>query len=108
MGTWDSGAWENDSAADWFGDMFDATGLAKYVEETLNGDTEEFHEEIRAAAYILVSLGKTFIWPIDDLDNHLALAISKLEQIKELEVYQSAPDVIDQIGAEIAVLKSRL
>jgi len=48
MSAWAAAAWDNDSAADWFGDMFDATGLAKYVEETLERDVEEYHEEVRA------------------------------------------------------------
>ena len=41
MGAWGTAAWENDGAADWFGDTFDATGLARRVEETLDGDPED-------------------------------------------------------------------
>jgi hypothetical protein len=108
MSAWATAAWDNDSAADWFGDMFDATGLAKYVEETLERDVEEYHEEVRAAAYLVVALGRVYIWPINDLDNHLALAISKLEEIKALETYQEVPDFVKAIDEEIAVLKSRL
>jgi hypothetical protein len=108
MGAWATAAWDNDSAADWFGDMFDATGLAKHVEETLERDVEEYHEEVRAAAYLLVALGRVYIWPISDLDNHLALAISKLEEIKSLEIYQEAPSFVKAIDEEIAELKSRL
>jgi hypothetical protein len=108
MGAWATAAWDNDGAADWFGDMFDATGLAKYVEETLERDTEEFHEEIRAAAYMVVALGRVYVWPIDDLDKHLALAISKLEEVKALEIYQEVPDFVKAIDKEITVLKSRL
>jgi hypothetical protein len=101
-------AWENDGAADWFGETFDATGLTKHVDETLNRDPEDDHEEIRAAAYLLVTLGRVFIWPVDDLDRHLALAISKLEAIRELEIYQEAPELREAIGQEIEVLRSRL
>jgi len=108
MSAWATAAWDNDSVADWFGDMFDATGLAKYVEETLERDVEEYHEEIRAAAYMVVALGRVYIWPINDLDNHLALAISKLKEIKALEIYQGVPDFVKAIDEEIAVLKSRL
>jgi hypothetical protein len=43
MGAWGAAAWENDRAADWFGDTFDATGLAQRVEETLSGDPEDDH-----------------------------------------------------------------
>ena len=108
MGAWATAAWDNDGAADWFGDMFDATGLASYVEETLQRDVEEYYEEVRAAAYMLVALGRVYIWPIDDLDNHLALAIAKLEEVKALEEYQEVPDLVKAIDEEIAVLKSRL
>ena len=75
MGAWGAAAWDNDGAADWFGDMFDATGLAKHVEKTLNLDADDNHAEIHVTTYVLVTLGRNYIWPVDDLDRHLALAI---------------------------------
>jgi hypothetical protein len=108
MGAWGTAAWENDGAADWFGDTFDATGFARRVEETLGGDPEDDHQEIRAAAYLLVALGRVSIWPVDDLDRHLALAISKLEAIREMDIYREADGFVEAIDAEIAVLRSRL
>lgn len=108
MGAWGSAAWENDGAADWFGDLFDSTGLARYVEQALDADPEEDHEEIRAAAYMLVVLGRVYIWPVDDLDRHLALAISKLEAIRDLGIYQGEPEFTRAIDAEIDVLRSNL
>lgn len=105
MGAWGSAAWDNDDAADWFGDLFAATKLAARVEKTLKKkDVEEYADQIRAAAYVLVALGRTFIWPIDDLDRHLRLAIEKLEAISQLEDYAGET----AIAAEIAELKSRL
>src|SRR5262249_17257550 len=63
MSAWGTAAWDSDAAADWFGDMFEATGLAKYVEETLEREPEEdTYEEIRAAAYMLVALGRVSVW----------------------------------------------
>ena len=108
MGAWGTAAWDNDGAADWFGDMFDATDLAKYVEETLRRDVDEYHEDVRAAASLLVALGRVYIWPINDLDNHLALAIAKLEETRASEIYREVPDFVTAINEEIAVLKSRL
>jgi hypothetical protein len=108
MGAWATAAWDNDGAADWFGDMFDATGLVEYVEETLQRNVQEYHEQVRAAAYMLVALGRVYVWPIDDLDNHLALAVAKLEEIKALEIYREVPKFEIAIDEEIAVLKSRL
>jgi hypothetical protein len=108
MGAWGTEAWENDGAADWFGNTFDANGLARHVEETLNGDPEDDYEEIRAAAYLLVALGRVYIWPVADLERQLALAIAKLEAIRELEIYQEADGFVEAIDAEIGVLRSRL
>jgi hypothetical protein len=108
MGTWASAAWDNDSAADWYADMFHATGLATYVAEALDRDIEEHRDEIRAAAYLLVALGRVYVWPIEDLEKHLALAITKLEAIKALETFKDSPDCVRAVDEEIAVLRSRL
>lgn len=108
MGFWGTAAWENDGAADWFGHTFDVTGLAKQVEVTLNGDPEDDHEEIRAAAYVLVVLGRVFIWPGDNLDHLLVLAANKLEMIRDLGIYQENPGLVEAISQEIEVLRSRI
>ncbi|MCC6420200.1 MAG: hypothetical protein IT429_18350 [Gemmataceae bacterium] len=105
MGAWGSAPWANDLAADWFDELFGTTRLAQRVEKALNyRDLEEYAPEIRAAAYILVALGRNYIWPVDDLDRHLKLAISKLEAIRELPDYEGMPE----IDEEIAILRSRL
>ncbi len=108
MGAWGTAAWDNDSAADWYGNLFDATGLAKHVEEALNRDPEEDADVIRAAAFVLVQLGRVYIWPVNDLNRHLALAIRKLEAVRELEEFQEAEGFVGSIDAEIAELRSRL
>jgi hypothetical protein len=108
MGAWGTAAWDNDSAADWYGDLFDATGFAKHVEDALNRDPEEDADVIRAAAFLLVQLGRVYIWPVDDLDRHLSLAVQKLEAVRELEEFQEAEGFVEGIDAEIAVLRSRL
>jgi hypothetical protein len=62
MGAWGTAAWDNDGAADWFADLFESSKLATRVEKTLKKkDIEEYHEEIRAAAHIVVALGQNFI-----------------------------------------------
>lgn len=105
MGAWGRQPWENDGAADWYAELFETTRLAEQVEKTLQTeDVEEYHEEIRAAAYLLVALGRVYIWPVEDLDRHLKLAVEKLEAIRELEEYEDDPAV----EAEIAELRSWL
>lgn len=105
MGAWGTAAWDNDDAADWFGELFTSTKLAQRVEKALKTkDVEEYAGKIRAAAYMLVVLGRVYIWPVEDLDRHLRLAIEKLEAISKLEDYQGDA----HIAAEIAELRSRL
>ena len=105
MGAWGYAPWNNDSAADWYGNLFDETAVAAKVEEALNADPEECAAEIRAASAVLIMLGRTFIWPIDDIDRHLTLAIAKMEKIHSL--YEDEPEFAAAIAEEIAVLKSR-
>ena len=105
MGAWGKAPWDNDDAADWFGDLFATTKLADRVETTLKmEDVEEYAGRIRAAAYLLIALGRVYVWPVDDLDRHLRLAIEKLEAISSLPDYEGDP----AIAAEIAELRSRL
>src|SRR5262245_55414929 len=109
MGGWGTKPWDNDIAADWFGNMMEATGLAAYVEKTLHqelGDDDPgaIADEIRAAASILVLLGHIFVWT-EDWEKHLKLAIWRLEEILAKN-YGGGAEA--QIRAEIALLKLRL
>ena len=108
MGAWGKLPWDNDGAADWFGDLFDKTKLAKEVEATLKLDAEESHEEIRAAASVLLFLGRVYVWPIDDLDRHLALAADRLEEVSRVDVIAESPELVEEIRAEIQELLSRI
>jgi uncharacterized protein DUF4259 len=108
MGAWDIFPWDNDGAADWFCDMFDRTQLAKHVEDTLQLDPQNSHEEIRAAASILIFLGHPYIWPIHDLDRHLTLAADRLEQVGRVDVIAESPEFVEQIRAEVEELRGRI
>ena len=109
MGSWGTKPWDSDDAADWAARMMKETGLAKYVGETLqreiSADFPGDADEIRAAAAVLLLLGDRYVWPFDERDRHLKLAISRLEEILAKDYLEWANE---QIQAEIAVLKSRL
>ena len=77
--------WDNDGAADWFAVLFEKTKLARQVEGTLRLPVEDSHEEIRAAASVLLFLGRNYIWPVNDLDRHLTLAADRLEEVTRYE-----------------------
>jgi len=85
----------------------DRSGLPDLVEEGLNLDVDEFYEDVRAAAHILVTLGRVYVYPVDKLDAHLALAIQRLQRILNDGVYDEVPGIVAAIEAEIATLKSR-
>lgn len=61
--------------------------------------------EIRAAASVLVLLGHIYAWPVDEMKQHLRLAISRLEEILAKDLSRGCDK---QIQAEIALLISRL
>lgn len=107
MGAWGNLPWENDKAAQWLSDLFDRTQLALRVEEALKLDVEESHEEIRAATAVLLFLGHSCVWT-DDLDRHLALAVERLEEVAQLEIYIEAPEIVACIRGEIQELRSRI
>ncbi|MDZ4832810.1 MAG: hypothetical protein SGJ27_03320 [Candidatus Melainabacteria bacterium] len=79
--------WQNDIAADWFGDLFAITKLREHVIEALHQDGNDpvEAEQIRAACFLLICLGRTFMWPIDHIDDDLGLALQRLEQCIHLE-----------------------
>ncbi len=108
MGTWGTKPWESDTAADWFDNLMEETGLASYVEETLHheiGDDPPVDtDEIRAAAAVLLLLGHLFVWPVEHWDEDLKLGISRLEEILSKDYGGRAEE---QIRAEIALLKAR-
>jgi hypothetical protein len=107
VGAWGKLPWDNDGAADWFQTLFDRTKLANLVENTLKGDLANSHEEIRAAASVLLFLGRVYIWPVNDLNRHLALAVDRLEEISRLDVIAESPELAEEIRAEIEELRSR-
>ncbi len=112
MGTWGRKPWDNDSAADWFGNLMDKTNLSQLVEEALHEEMEEgFNvdaDQIRAAAAVLILLGHIYVWPVDDLDRLLKLAISRLEEIIARNFYEGNEEWTRQIRAEIDELTLRL
>jgi hypothetical protein len=100
--------WDNDAAADWFGDLFEKTKLAKEVEDTLNLHAATYPDEIRAAASVLLFLGRVYVWPIRDLQRHLALAADRLEEVSRVDIIAESPILVEEIRREIQELRSRI
>jgi|APSaa5957512622_1039677.scaffolds.fasta_scaffold137065_2 hypothetical protein len=109
MGAWDNTIWGNDSAADWFCELFEKTKLREKVRECLEMDMNLYCEDIRAAAYILIVLGRTYIWSgVQDLDDDLSLAIKRMEELQQHSYYNLPNDFGNHLKYETAILKHRL
>ncbi len=70
---------DNDSSADWFGNLMEKTKLPKRVEKALRSDD---YPDVRAAAWLLQQIGRAFVYDIDVLDDQLNLAIERLRAIR--------------------------
>jgi hypothetical protein len=108
MGCWGIEPYENDCAADWFGEFFDKFNILPFIEETLKKKPEYYFEEIRVAAYIIIKLGHNYVWPVDDINRFTILAVERLEAIKKVDEILESREITDKINKEIAILKSRL
>ena len=109
MGSWDTAPWDNDAAADYFGDLFDECRLRELVVKKLSEQVDgENHEQIRAAATVLLFFARVYVWPIDSFDEDIKLAIEKLTQVAEQEVIKEVPGYVAAIKNEISILEARL
>ncbi len=121
MGYWGMAPWDNDQAADWFLEVFEKTGLANVVADTLAQEIEPGSsiDQIRAAAALLILLGRNYVYS-EQLEEHLALAVRRMKAIRESagwgEYAQYAciqiPEGPQQLAAwfdnEIALLERRI
>ncbi len=107
MGMWAFNPWDNDQAADWYGDFMEST---KFREAWLRGINENPVEEpdvVRAAAALFVMLGRVYVWPIEAYDEDLEHSIAALEKVSNCEEYAESSELLEAIAVEIAELKTR-
>ena len=83
MGAWGEQPWDNDTAADWFAGFFEGVDVDARIAASLANDDEDGCDEIRAACYILQTLGRVYVWPgdLDKLGEHLRAGIAHLESM---------------------------
>ena len=107
MGMWAFAPWDNDEAADWYGDLMDRTKLRDAWLDGINEDPTDSPGVVRAAGALFVMLGRVYIWPINTFDEDLERTIAALSRVLESDEYQEAPELIALIDQEIEELKSR-
>ncbi|WP_458689488.1 hypothetical protein [Nocardia tengchongensis] len=113
MGAWASAPWQNDAAADWFGDVFEGIDIDARIDDAFEHDDD--YDRARAACYLLAVLGHGTVWPgdLERLDGHLERGVELLTEMIEpesefRELWEDDPEVIEAVRAEIAELAARL
>ena len=118
MGAWGTEPWDNDEASDWFGEFFQGIDANARIRETFLefGDNQD---RIRAACFILGTLGRVYVWPgdLDELKQLLERGTELLsrmlsplegdEDFVEAWTDEARPAVVASIQQQIAQLKER-
>jgi hypothetical protein len=102
--------WDNDSAADWFGDLWRDTPIVDRVLEVLR---EDAGEATVAALWLCSELCRVYIWPVDRFDETVDAAIAAAERILAGEDEEGLvemwddPDFNAQIEGFLETMRSR-
>ena len=112
MGAWGVEPWDNDDAADFFGDLWDDTPI---VDRVLAGLASGGSSVVVGAAWLLVSIGRVYVWPVERLDESLESAVAALDVIlvgededEYLLAWQHEPTVLARVREYRDELASRL
>lgn len=107
VGHWGTEPGANDPAVDWYDALFGSTQLAAHIETTLTLDVVDHCDEIRAAAYVLLVLGRPETWPADSRKRCLNVAIEQLKRALDQRLYMN-PEIVKQVQGEIRLLEQRV
>jgi Domain of unknown function (DUF4259) len=112
MGAWGPEPWDNDDAADWFGDLFETVPI---VDKVLEGLSDESGSVNVAAIWMCVVLCRVYVWDIDRMDETLEAAINAADRIlagedeeRLLELWDNEPSQIARIQGYRDELASRV
>ncbi|MBF6670396.1 MULTISPECIES: hypothetical protein [Glutamicibacter] len=113
MGAWGASPWDSDGAADWFTEFFEGIDVDARIAAALEYDDE--YDQIRAACYMLNTIGRIYVWPgdLEKLEELLGRGIELLAAMLESdsefrELYEEDDEVIEAVEKELADLKERL
>lgn len=120
MGDWSREPWGNDEAADWFHVFWKNSDFSLLINEIENfSPEEERYDSVRAACYLLQTIGIVYVWPVrhmDILKDLLIKSISILTNMLNppnenwgfLDMWGNDPEVIKAVESQIEILRVRL
>ena len=104
---WSNEPWDNDEAADWFGNLHDQTKLRDFVAQTLESPSSSSCE-LRAATHIVSAHCQVYSWPIDHIKNDLRLAEIALKQVLRDDAYIYDEEIKGKVETELQSIQQRL
>ncbi|MTD29439.1 hypothetical protein [Erwinia sorbitola] len=120
MGDWSREPWGNDEAADWFHVFWKKNDISLLIKEIEDfSPKDERYDSIRAACYLLQTIGIVYVWPVrhrDILKDLLKKSIEILtnmivppdEDWSFLDMWGNDAEVIKAVESQIEILKVRL
>ena len=120
MGDWSAQAWGTDEAADWFQRFWRQPDFSVLIDEIRHFvPRDERYDAVRAASYLLQTLGIVYVWPVqhsDVLRPLLQEAIGILSNMIDppnddwgfLDMWGNDPGVIAAVSSQIDALRLRL
>ena len=112
MGMWDVQAWDNDTAADWFGTLMDQTNLRAKWFDTMSAAAakDELYdfEEARAGLWLFAQLGRVYVWPPENYDEDIALTLNVADKIlANLDLQEEVPEFLELVRQDRELVSSR-
>lgn len=99
MGAWGQEPWDNDTAGDFFGDLWEGTPVADRVLDALrSGDGEV----MVAALWLCSELCRVYVWPIERYDETLSAGITAADLVLAREDDDGLLDLWDESGIDLA------
>jgi hypothetical protein len=118
MGAWGFEPWDDDLAADWFADFFKGVNANARLKKAFK-DRNDL-PVIRAACFLLGTLGRAYVWPgdLDELKQLLEQGITLLSRMARpteedkddddfLEYWDDTPAFLKAVRAQIVQLRQR-
>ena len=115
--------WYDEQAIHWLSSFNSWARMAQLIQTTLKQDPRKYPHQIRAAASLVIMLGRDNVWPdridVMSLEDILGLARRQLVQVKnhfsvtakmntKLKQHPKFRQLLDSMDQEIRILESRM
>ncbi|EDS4738631.1 hypothetical protein B0C58_004678 [Salmonella enterica subsp. enterica serovar Oranienburg] len=120
MGDWSREPWGNDEAVDWFHVFWKKNDISLLIKEIEDFSPEdERYDSVRAACYLLQTIGVVYVWPVrhreilkDLLNKSISILTNMISPPDEkwgfLDMWGNDSEVIKSVESQIEILKIRL